>query len=280
MKARFNLVITLLACIIPMHIYAEIHIESAMDWGTGDFSITARRSLDPGVSPSDHPKALAALEVELLPYIVNELAQLAWDREGLLSEHVAQSPAMTKTVEKLARMMNREWSRITEDRKSVEAAYTISLLEVLPELFPPTALPISPSTPIGWVPVPEDDWTGIVIFVPHTLPVRGLGIDTNIKKALFARILTENLEVLADPASGNGKILSYRTVEERNLAEPLIGRRPFLVMARELYGKYACDMILGEEDTRRLLASESGRRVLLESRIVILLESSLRHKRY
>lgn len=269
------LVALLLACIIPMHVYAEIHIESVMDWGTGDFSVSASRSLDAGISPSDHPKALMALEAELTPYVVNELGRLTWDREGLLSEHVARSPTMKKTVEKLARLMNREWSRITEDRKSVETAYTVSLPEVLPELFPPTAPPVSLSPPIGWVPVPEDDWTGIVIFVPHTLPIRGLGYDAGIQKALFARILTEDLVVLADPASRNGRILSYRTVEERNLAEPLIGRRPFLVMAKKLYGKRTCDIILGEEDTKRLLASESGRRVLLEGRIVVLLESSL-----
>jgi len=256
-----------------VELFGQIRVESKMDWGTGHFSIMAFRSLDPGMSPSDHPRALTALESELLPYVVNELGRLALDRDGILSDLMARTPELRRSVETLAGTLKREWSRISADRKSVEAAYSVELTEVLPEIFAPVSFQKDPEESLGWMPVPDDGWTGIAIYVPENLPVRGTGINAGIKMALFARILNYDLEVLSDPANGNRIPYSYRTVEERDLSDPVIGRRPFQVMARELYGEYACDIILGREDTDRLLASESGRKALNDGRIVILLDT-------
>jgi hypothetical protein len=258
---------------MPAGIFGQVNVESAMDWSNGHFSVYASRSLDPGMSPSDHPRAIAALESELLPHVVGELGKLALNRDGILSELMAGKPALRTSVEMLARSLVREWSRISADRKSVEASYSVVLSEVLPEIFAPVSFLKDPEVSMGWMPVPEDGWTGIVIFVPDKLRVRGTGIDAKIRTALFARILTVDLEVLSDPANGNRIPYSYRMMDERNLAEPLIGRRPFQVMARELYGEYACDIILGREDSDRLLSSESGRKALMDGRIVILLDS-------
>ena len=272
MKLTYAFVFIILV-VLPLEIFAELNVESSMDWSTGQFGIMASRPLDPGMSPSDHPQALTALERELLPHVVEELGRLAWDHQGTLQEQMERNPALRTSVENLARSLYREWSRLSEDRNSVEASYTVDLAKILPEIFPSSGFDMISHKPIGWVPVPEDGWTGIVIYVPQNLPVRGTGLSSDVRPALYARILSDDLEVLTDPATGNRILLSYLRMENRAEAESLTGRRPYRVMARELYGDYPCDIILSEDDTERILAAESGRQALSEGRIVILLDS-------
>jgi hypothetical protein len=266
-------IICIIILFLPLNgIFAEVTVESTLNWSTGEFGITASRTLDPGMSPSDHPQALTALERELLPYIVEELGRLAWDRQGTLKDQWERDPSVRTSVENLAASLNRKWSRLSDDRKSVEASYSVQLGSVLHEIFPSTGLAGYSEKPIGWVPVPDDAWTGIVIYAPPELPVRGTGLNSKPRPALYARILSSDLEILADPGSGGGRLLSYQSIADRALAEPLIGRRPYQVMARELYGEYPCDIILSEDDTRRILAADSSRQALSDGRIVILLD--------
>lgn len=252
---------------------AEVKVESSIDWQTGRFAVMASRTLDPGMSPSDHPKALTALERELLPFVVEELGGLVWDNRGTLKEYMDRDPSLRTSVEALAGKLTREWSRLSEDRKAVEASYTVMLGSVLHEIFLSSGYSGRPEKPVGWVPAPEDAWTGIVIYVPSGLPVRGTGLKSDPLPALYSRILSDDLEVLADPTAGSGKLLSYSEMENRAGSESLSGRRPYRVMARELYGEYPCDIILSKEDTKRILAADSGRQALSDGRILILLDT-------
>jgi len=258
---------------IPSVIFSEITVESSMDWSNGHFELLARKALDSGMSPSDHPQALKALESELQPYVIHELGRLAWDRKGTLQEQMDSNPSLRAYIEIIADALNLEWSRLSEDQKSVEASYSLELEEILPEIIPSSDIEHGFEIPIGWVPVPEDSWTGLLIYVPENIPIRGTGLLSDIRPALFARILSDNLEVLVDPSKGNRQLLSYRNIQDREKTESLIGRRPFKIMARSLYGEYPCDIILSKEDTRRILAAESGRQALSEGRIVILIDS-------
>jgi len=258
---------------LPSSIFPDVIIHSYIDWSTGHFELSASKTLDLGMSPSDHPQALKALERELPPYIMKELGDLAWNRRGTLQDQMDKDTSLRTYVESIAGALKLEWSRLSEDQKSVEASYSLELENILPDIIPSTGMEELSEKPIGWIPIPEDGWTGILIFVPKNLPVRGTGLTADIRPALFARVLSDDVEVLADPSMGSRKLLSYLPIQDREKAESLIGRRPYRVMARELYGEYPCDIILSREDTQRILAADSGRQALSEGRIAILIDS-------
>jgi hypothetical protein len=258
---------------LPPGLFSEVIVHSSIDWSNGRFDLVTSKLLDPGMSPSDHPQALKAMERELPALVIRELGFLEWNRYGTLGEQLERDPSFRTYAEGIAAYLHREWSRLSEDRKSVEASYSLNLNNVLSEIIPSEKNAELSGKPLGWVPVPEDNWTGILIYVPENLPVRGTDITADIQPALYARILSDDIEVLADPASGNRNLLSYMDIGDREKAESRIGRRPYRVMARELYGEYPCDIILSKEDTRRILAADSGRRALSEGRIVILMDS-------
>jgi len=269
--SRFLLLVVL--SFIPPSIFSEVIIHSSIDWSTGHFELSASKALDQGMSPSDHPQALKALERELPPYVMKELGRLAWNRRGTLQDQMEEDTSLRTYVESIAGALKLEWSRLSEDQRSVEASFSLELEDILPEIIPSAGMDELSEKPIGWIPVPEDSWTGILIYVPKNLPVRGTGLTADIRPALFARVLSDDIEILADPSMGSRRLLSYLPVVDREKAESLTGRRPYRVMARELYGDYPCDIILSKEDTRRILAADSGRQALAEGRIVILIDS-------
>ena len=249
---------------------AQTTISTSMDWGSGLFRVLAVRPLDSGMSPGDHPQALHYMEQELTPLIIENLGQLAWNSSGILADFAAEQPKYRSGMETLTRALNREWSRLSIDRKSVEAEYTVNAASIVANVFPVKASVDKPDEPIGWVPVPEDPWTGIIIYAPSDLPIRGTGLTAAPRQALRARILGPELKPLSDP---NIPPIPYFPLAKREEIDAMVGRRPYRAMARELYGKIPCDLILGLEDSQRIMASESGRRALVEGRIAILLDN-------
>ena len=273
MKRSARIALTALLASAAASASAQMAVQTDMDWPLGEIRITASRMLGEGMSPSDHPRALTALETELPPYIVDVISSLSWDDRGTIGDLIAREPSARTSVEELARSFKREWSRLSNDRDAVEAAYTLDLTEVFDYLSPAPFPGESASVPISWTPVPEDGWSGIVIYAPSNLPVRGTSLRADPIPALGARVLTDGLEVLTDPAIRSGELLSYRIVSDRGDTDDLVGRRPYRTMARGLYGDHPCDIILSAEDSMRIMASESGREALSSGRILILLDA-------
>ena len=253
----------ILLCMVSAFGAAQTAVNSSMDWSSGELRISASRPLDSDISPADHPRALNAMERELTPLIISELERLSWDRRGTLADLVSRKPILKDAVEKMALAVTRSWSRLSADGKSVEALYTLSPGAVMSMFFPPEEASVRSRPPIGWVQVPEDPWSGILIYVPPELTSR-------LVPALRARVLGSDITVLADPAALRAPALRYYSLEDRAAAESLVGRRPYRTTARALYGESPCDIILGEDDMRRITASPSTRRALEEGLIAVL----------
>lgn len=267
------IMLLILAHVSPVQTFAQTSIETEMDWRTGQLNVLATQALGSDMLPEAHPRALATLERGLSALLINEISDLPWNRFGKLKKYIDRVPSSMDSIEQLAESLNKEWSRISEDRKVVEAFYTLNLTELLPEFFPATDKLSLPRTPVGWIPIPEDDWTGIVIYVPENTLIWGTGISLPPRPALYARILSDNLSVLFDPAKSESGFLSYHDVANRSEIDSLVGRRPYRTMARGLYGEFPCDIVLSDEDAKRILSSDSGREALSKGRVAILLDS-------
>ncbi len=251
--------------------FTQTEISTTMDWSDGRFEVNAHRPLAPGMSPDDHPRALRLIENELWPLVESEIGRLLWDRNGTIANLSINDPEFLSVISDLA--LSREWSRLSLDRKFIDTLYSGNLREAILSRFSIDEPVARAEIPAGWIPVPEDPWTGIVIYAPSELPVRGANRLANPVPAFRARILGSELRVLFDPVIHGAQALNYRTLARRNEIDSIVGRRPYRAMARALYGQYPCDIILSEDDTLRIMASLSGRRALAEGRISILLDS-------
>ncbi len=251
--------------------FAQTEISTVMDWSNGRFEVSAHRPLAPGMSPDDHPRALRLIENELWPLVESEIGRLLWDRNGTIANLTGNGPEFLSEIRSLA--LSKEWSRLSLDRKFIDTLYSGNLRDAIFSRFPAEGIAVLAEIPAGWIPVPEDPWTGIVIYAPSGLPVRGSNRLADPVPAFRARILSSELSVLFDPGIHGAQSLNYRTLDRGNEIDAIVGRRPYRAMARALYGQYPCDIILSEDDTLRIMASQSGRRALAEGQISILLDS-------
>ena len=267
------IVLIILARFSPDQAFAQTSIKTEMDWGTGRLSVLATHALGPNILPKTHPRTLAVLERELPALLMEDIGNLPWDRFGNLEEYIKRVQSSMNSVEKLAESLNRKWSRISENRSFLEAFYTLDLAKLLPKFFPVTDRLNLPRAPVGWVPTPKNDWTGIVIYVSENTRVWGTGISSPPRPALYARILSDDLTVLSDPTRSEENFLSYHSVANRNKIDSIVGRRPYRTMAQGLYGEFPCDIVLSNADVKHILAEDSGREALLTGKIVILLDS-------
>lgn len=267
-----------LFCVVlaALPVAAETTVESEWDRGSGLFTLTVRRDLDPGMNPQDHPRILNSVERDLPSILSAELRSLPLDASGSVGDRTKNDPELIRRLERLSGRLEKEWSRLTTDYTAVEARYVLeihsSLLEAIP---PPPSLPL-PKVPIGWVPLPDDGWSGLVVFVSPELPLRGTDRTVPPGAALRPRILGPDLAVLAGPRRmdldylGRWGVAAYAVLDDRDSFDERIGRIPLQVAARESYDDGGVDLILPEETVDRLLTSTSGRRVLREGRILIV----------
>ncbi len=200
-KLRTGTQVLALLCFLFFHsgyLAAQTVLESRMDWTSGRLRISASMPLEEGMAPDSHPRSLAAMERELPALAAGELMRLNWDRRGTLSELCQRTPSARAAVEQLALSLpeKRQWSRLSDDYSRVEALYELDLREAIAEYFP--SLPPERLTlpPPGWQPLPEDEWTGVVIYLPGALRLRGADREVRGEMALRARILSDSLEVL------------------------------------------------------------------------------------
>ncbi len=276
-NSRFCLLycfISILAFISVPGIFAEsqsnIDIETSMDWTSGVLTIKASMPLEPGMSPDSHPRALKEMELGLPALITDRLFDITWNNRGTLGDLAEHDYSVRAGIEEMAESAAREWSSLSSDFSRVEALYTLNMNEALSG-FGDYASFAEEDVPPGWRALPEDGWTGVVIYVPDSLHLRGTKQSVKGVKALHARILDDDLGVLFEPDSEDYCILTYLPLSRMEEAEKFAGRRPYRTMARALYGDCPCDVILSREDSINLLASPSGREALSDGRVVILM---------
>ncbi|MCG8453072.1 MAG: hypothetical protein MI717_07820 [Spirochaetales bacterium] len=249
----------------------DLSIETDLNWKTGEFQLQASLPLPNTMSPSDHPRLLNQLENELTTRALTTLETLPWNRYGTLKQ---QGTPYFPVMESLALSLKRQWSRLSSDQTQVEAQYTMNLQEIVPSLALGTGQREVWESPMGWTAQPETSWTGLVIYVPQSLPVRGTSQLRPLQPAINARLLGDQLEVLVSPEQGDS-IPSYTTLSDYLEDSTRTGRFPLRTMAREIYGSVPCDIILSEEATKTLLKSPNLLNLVQSGRWVLIFEDSL-----
>ena len=271
MKLKILLMCFIFQGLYVLPLYSETSVSSKFNWSSGLFEITISRDLEKGLSPSDHPEAFIALKEDMPGYTVKELGKLQWDRNNSIQSLADKNPYYRKVIEEIALALNLEWSRLSVDHKKIEVKYNGNLKELIPEFFPEKTSGDPPERPLEWVSEPQDGWSGIVIYVPDDLPVKGTNAKTSAIPAINARIINKDMEVLFDPAIKHNW-LAYYGLNDTEGIDRTAGGRPIQIMARELYGIFPCDIVISSEDSKRILASDSGIKALATGKVAVIFD--------
>ena len=141
-----------------------------------------------------------------------------------------------------------------------------------------------PSKPM--IPVQTADYTGIIIIANGELPVHGRQALTLAEPCLFPKIWDTNMNLIYErnmfQGGGEaGNLMVHYTVPEsifrpgpsglEGKLSALVGPYPLRIIAREVYGVSPTDPVIERDDALKILSSENNRRLLMEGRVVLVL---------
>jgi len=96
--------------------------------------------------------------------------------------------------------------------------------------------------------------------------------------ALYPRILAEGGRTVYDIAIPNPNatieegLVEYRKALEEARTLGRIGASPLVVQAKQIGGKYGADIVLSEEDARRVLEADSRGKFLGDAKVAVVID--------
>ncbi len=111
----------------------------------------------------------------------------------------------------------------------------------------------------------DNNVTGILIYLPDTLPVRGALGEHSFKPSLFSRVLDKDLNPIisrefVDPQVilRQGAMPYVQAIGSPKLTN-IVGENPLIILVEELWGVYKSDMIISNEDKFKILGQQKYR---------------------
>jgi len=155
----------------------------------------------------------------------------------------------------------------------VRTVYEISQSTVAAQPTPaspemPREAPQTPGAPPPQSSKPEPSFTGLIIDAK--------GLDA--KPALFPRILTAGGQTVYDVAIPNPNaaveegLVEYRKSLEDAKKLARVGANPLVVKAKQIGGKYSADIVLSEEDSRKILEADGRAKFLGDAKVAVVID--------
>ena len=206
----------------------------------------------------------------LLPLIVNS--------SNTLEDLVERDPVLLRKLENLSQVMQKIFTTATPDRKKLTVRYELPLFPYVADLLihheKPFSYPLNPSY------VPNEEFTGIVIYAAEPLPWIDSGREDEIlMPCLFPRLFTperkeiHSMELTYPEALSRWGNAGYSYSTNISQISDRVGVYPYRTMARAIYGTKKTDLILSEEAATMISGSQHNRELLRQGKVIIILPS-------
>ncbi len=213
---------------------------------------------------------------ENLPSIVfSAVSPIIVDNEGTIAQYTLRKSELYAYFSGLSGAVIQDFSRTSNDFSKLSVRYSLELTKLAaPFIRHDINVVISPT--LGYQ--NSADFTGLVIYARGELPVHGERTTSTLQPSLFPRLLDENTDVILSREALSPEILRKQSmvVYTQDLAEPpfrdRIGSRPLRIAAKALFGTLRTDIIILNSDADMIRSVESGRQVLAQGRILIIVD--------
>jgi hypothetical protein len=272
----------LAAGLFPLSLGAEegpLSWTRAIDWEKGELTLTIEAPLAQ-TGPNLPTASIAAqrrIDAALSRIFPESLLPVQVDSTQNFEEAIEQNVFPVAELLTVALTGKKGIPVYSRDMRRIAQSYTYSLHDILADYFVRHSTPRDIPRYISWLPTRE--YTGIVIYARGQLPVHGEKTQSPIAPCLFPELFDDAMNPLlllemADPAFLKrwGSAAYTYSFDEAPWKER-IGSDPMRIIASGLYGKYPTDLKIDGEDAARILANAANRRLLVEGRILIIIDA-------
>jgi len=264
---------------------AKVH--ATIDWRHFSVSIVLEGTLDR--SEKNRLSQVSRQESDLrmlgTEYLTSALDSLLVDSRTTLQERFKKDSTIE---ESLKRDINGFKVVDAKPAASLQGTSVIWKLPFFPQLAslvgPIESKGEKPSSPLGWK--PDQVMSSIVIYADELLPWWGMNNNAWVAACLYPEVFDDEMNIL----HGTGTIDSQTEMENgvvhyiadsdiKNMRN-VLGNSAFFIRARSVFGKNPSSPVISREDADIIRSSTSGRQLLTEGKIFIVLSPAELRKDY
>jgi hypothetical protein len=255
----------------------SIRYRPVVDWRLGRITIEASIAQHP-LNPKSRYEAEEVVQYHISSLYLASLRGMAVDSNNLVSELIGKDKQLLARIEELSMAGRRAASSFSADLQEVVTSYHFPLYGEggLFDPFVAHRRPFPVRRALDFV--PTERFTGLVIYAKGRFPVHGENREAAFRPALFPRIFDEQMNLVLDryrcdpQALRKWGMVAYTDSVDTRSFSPRIGVSPLHVMARGVFGRNRTDIVIPTQKVEQLLAIEENRALLVEGRILIILE--------
>jgi len=251
-----------------------------IDWERGKFVIQITVETAASHTPKTRYKAERRI-ADLIPVVfIEEVADICVDSYHRIGDTYRENVETLERLKDLAFRGKKESASYSADMKSVRATYTFPIFgeRGFLNLFVSHNHPYPIRKAFGFVPTKR--YTGIVIYAKGLYPLYGeKGRESRLMPGLLPKIFDEAMKTVVEKEQCDPESLvrwgmaQYSDSLDLKPFSPRIGSFPLHIVARGIYGKNGTDIIIPTEDAEKLLALKENRDLLIQGRILIIVDN-------
>lgn len=252
-------------------------VSSAVDWVQGVLSIEVSVPLgsSPAALPRQKAEAEERLDAALPAAFLESMAPLAVDSLSTLGELAAGDRALLARLGAWRAAGRKEDVRLSRDFSRLVARWTFPFYgdKGLVAAFGPSD-PLPMERRLGYT--PSRTFSGLLIFAQGALPAVGKAKEEHVRPAVFPRLLDEGMRpiltrAMCDPAAlRKWGMVGYAASLDDGPVRARAGVMPLRTVARAVFGKNGCDIVIPEDAVRQLFSREENIAILREGRILVV----------
>ena len=262
------------APLVPQQV--DMTVARHIDWEEGSLTL----SISAPIARASRNRAGAfhsiqqQIQSELPRLFPQVLLDMPIDSNDNADMRIADDRSLLGRIIGIASSGSKIRTRQTVDLRHVEVDYRWRLFPDIGGLFVGHSRPVPVPRRIGLT--PGDAFSGIVIYAAEPLPVRGESRRALARPTLFPTIYDSELRPILrpemlDPATlRQGGVVAYSSSLDPDDWQSRVGLNPLRITATELFGRFAADLVVADEDAERILSREHNRTLLRNARIIII----------
>ena len=179
-----------------------------------------------------------------------------------------------------SKILKKKYSFLAADLNEFQLAYQVDIYPEMIKIWIDEDFE-SRALPAAILNKNPTEFSGLIIYVSDDLQLRGEPYRTpRLQPALFPRVYDEDLNLVLSYHNVAKDVLLergmavYDTAKNFDTHKNLLGSYPLRISAKELFGMDQTDLIIRNSDASRLLKNPYLRNILVQGRILILLESA------
>jgi hypothetical protein len=191
-----------------------------------------------------------------------------------IGDYINRQPGIYYELDELRLKSKPIYSRLTTNLDFIEVGYSYRIYPDLVKIFYNKTQNVKLYKDLThW---DYGKFTGLIIYVPRELPLYGKNSTGTLTPILFPAIYNQDMELIQDFTYVDPEYMEkwgiavYSEDFDESIHQSRIGLFPLRIIAVELFGKNNGDIIITNQDSKKLKSNRENLNILTQGRILIV----------